>query len=133
GKLGQLQRKIAGQRGGNVETSICEGSERAHGSAELKHRNLSARMVQTFEVPVDSIEPSGHLEPKGNRRALLQPSAPGDERRFVCRGQASERCREMRQITIDQIERLTQLQHESSIDGVLACGAPMDEGGRLCV
>jgi hypothetical protein len=39
----------------------------------------------------------------------------------------------MRQIAIEEIEGLPQLQHETGIDGVLARGAPVDKGSGLRV
>ncbi len=39
----------------------------------------------------------------------------------------------MRQILIEEVERLAQLQHEARIDGVLARGAPVDKGSGFRV
>ena len=82
-KLGQVQPQVPCERSRQIQAAICDGGQRADGSAKLKHQNLLARMAQAFAVPFDGGEPAGHFEPESNRRTLLQPSAPHEERGFV--------------------------------------------------
>ena len=70
-------------------------------------------------------EPQRALEAEGDRQRMLGVGAPGHRRVAVAARQVDQGRLAARQILVDQLERLTQLQHQAGVHDVLSRGAPM--------
>ena len=82
-------------------------------------------------MPVERAQDAGKLDTKCHRQRLLQPRAARQHSRCVLAHLRGERRGETVDVSVDQRERVAQLQHEAGVDDVLARCTPMNVAFRL--
>ena len=92
--------------------SRAERGERADRAAELHHRDLGPEAGEPLGMALQGGEPQRALEAEGDRQRMLGVGAPGHRRVAVTARQVDQGSLAARQILVDQLERLAQLQHQ---------------------
>ena len=94
------QRPASAETRGNGRPAIAERGECARRAAELQDRRIAQRGLDSRRGAIERVAPPGGLEPKCDRRRLLQPRAPRHvvfAWRSACRGRRVGSPREVAQ------------------------------------
>src|SRR5208283_2338929 len=133
GNRRQREAQIVGQGFGDFRPAATESGKGADGAAELQRQHARLDFGEPLAMARNSVEPAGHDEAKGSGQGLLHPRASDNGSGTMRFGKRDEGSREASQVLIDEIERAADLQNTTSIDSILAGGAPMNEARRVFI
>ena len=127
---GNRERQLRGERRLHRDALRAERRERGRGAAELQHDRTLARRSEPRAMTIDRRERRRELQAERNRQRLLKPCATGENRRAMHARLPRQRVGKTRGALVDQLERVTQLEHETGVDDVLAGRAPVHVAPR---
>ena len=130
GRLRQRQIEQGSEPLGDIETLVVERGERADGTAELQHQRLLAQAPQPLARARQRRGVTGQLESEWHRQGMLQPGSPDRGGPAMAAGERGEALDGVVEIDDQRIDRRAQVEHERSVDDVLATGAPVHPAGR---
>ena len=133
--VGGGQIEFPRERGGDLGSMAAERGERAGRTSELQHEVALANVLQTSAVARHAIEHPRELQSQRHGQCLLQPRATGHQRGTVRRYLPAQRRAQARDVRVDEVQCIAQLQHHGGVLHVLARGAPVDialGGGIRC-
>ncbi len=125
GQRGQRQLQSARQGLRHFQATLLQRGQGAGRAAELQHQGIAPQGVQALLRTLQGVQPTGDLEPEGDRHGLLQQGASGQAGVALAFGQHRQIGAQGVQTRQQQIKRGAQLQHRAGIDDVLAGGAPV--------
>jgi len=129
----EWERKFGGEMFGDRETVCAESGKSTDGASELEDEGAFAQREEAIAMTEESVEPAGDDEAEGGGKRLLEECASDDGSVAVFVSESGERVTECIELGENYVGCGAKLEDQGSVDGVLTCGAPMDEAGGVGV